>query len=708
MATVRGSSLRARLTRTLVGLGLVSVLLLAAVNIVVVRGLLDRGVRDQLTTLRDMRRDSVDLGIDRLMTRVAVLGSDPGVASAVQDLSSAFGEIDTELDEAQLESLTDAYAAVVAPYDEAGVDRPPVTELIPPSTPGRYVQYEYIAAQPPDTRPDVVDAGDGSAYSEVHAEYHEFLHELAAKMGASDLVLVDSASGDVVYSVGKHVDLGTNVATGPYADTGLGETWSALQSAAVTQAVISDSAYYLPSSTAPVVHVAAQVRSGPAVVGAVIASVDIAALTAIVTAEQQWDLLGLGDTGEAYLVGPDLRLRTVPRPWFEDPNGYVERYLDTGGDERTAGLMEFTGSPVMLQPVDNEAVRTAIEGDEFLGTVRNYLDARTLSASAPIDAGDLGWVVVTEQETSETRNELERFAVSIGLLLAILLPILAVIGVILARVLARPVRPLVDAAGRIADGDYETDVPDLGPTELGDVGRQLEAVAAELSDQEASMAEEEERITTMLSSVLPPSLVEPVRRGERELGDVVDTGTVIAVAVRGLPEPSASDQDVMADLAERAAEESDAMVARYGVERVRVAPEQLLFVAGRGTPDYDATTAAEFAAAAVSAVERLGAEVGLGLTAHVGLALGLVGSGLFGSQQVAYGVWGDCVPRAVALSRAAHAGQILADSAAVEELDERWHAVSAGGAATDDAAATDLDNAYSISLDAVPVSDGDE
>ena len=36
----------------------------------------------------------------------------------------------------------------------------------------------------------------------------------------------------------------------------------------------------------------------------------------------------------------------------------------------------------------------AQEGDEFLGTVTNYLGTETLAASGPADAGGLGWVVV--------------------------------------------------------------------------------------------------------------------------------------------------------------------------------------------------------------------------------------------------------------------------------------------------------------------------
>ena len=81
-------------------------------------------------------------------------------------------------------------------------------------------------------------------------------------------------------------------------------------------------------------------------------------------------------------------------------------------------------------------------------------------------------------------------------------------GVVLARVFARPVVPLVEAARGIADGDFGTAVPDLGRNELGDLARQLQNVAGQLRDQDASIAAEEQRILTMLASVLPPDLVD--------------------------------------------------------------------------------------------------------------------------------------------------------------------------------------------------------
>lgn len=679
MISMRGGSLRARLTRTLVGLGLLSVVLLATVNFFVVRGLLDRGVHGQLASVRDMREASIELSIDRLLTRVAVLGGDKGIADALDAFSAAYGEIDMELTDDQLDELAAPYEPTVELYDAAGVEHPPATELVPTTTPGRYVQYHYVADNPyaDDERAELADAGDGSAYSDVHVANHEFLRGLAGSVGASDLLLVDGATAEVVYSVDKHLDLGQDVETGALTDSGLGTSWHELGGTAVNDAVLSDSRYYLPSSNSPVVHVAAAVRSRAEVIGAVVVTFEIDALTTMVSADGQWDDLGLGNTGDAYVVGADFALRTMPRSWSDDPEGYIDRYLDTGGDERAADLMEFTESPVLIQTVDNPAVRAARAGERFIGTVDSYFGRETLAASAPVDAGDLGWIVVTEQETGETRDELERFAVTIGLLLAVLLPVLAIIGVVLARALARPVRPLVDAAGRIADGDYLTDVPDLGRTELGDVGRQLEGVAAELRQQEEAIEEEEARITTMLSSVLPESLVDPVRRGERSIGDVTDTGTVVTITVRGLPEPSGSEQEMLHELSTRLTHEITGMAEARRIERVRVAPEQLLFVAGRGQPGHDAAAAAALASDVVDMLERVATELGLEFTAHAGLAAGLVATGLLGSRQVALGMWGGCVERSIDLSRLAGPGEVLADESVVDELDESWDAVDA-------------------------------
>ena len=567
-----------------------------------------------------------------------------------------------------------SYDPVVLPYEQAGVDHPPVEALVPESPAGRYVQYHYVAANPfpSGERDQLIDAGDGSSFSAAHAEYHQFLRALRDSIGATDLLIVGAASTDVIYSASKRVDLGTDALTGPYRDTGLGLSLERLQRAAATDAVIVDSEFYLPDASAPIVQVAATIRADAMVIGAIVVELPIGELTDIVTAEQQWDLLGLGDTGEAYVVGPDLSLRTVPRSWFEDPAQYLRRFVDQGGDERRKGLIEFTGSPVLLQLVDNQAVRSALDGEEFVGVVDNYLGQRTLAAAAPLDIPGLDWVVVTEQQTSETNNELGRFLVTIGLLLLILLPILAIIGLFLARMLARPVGPLVDVAGRIAAGDLNTDVPDLGRNELGDLGGQLRAVAAQLRDREREIEHEEQRIASMLESVLPPTLVDRIRSGELELVEQIDDGTVISLTIDGMPVAVGAEQDAVLDLTAQLARDLRSMADEHRVERIRIASDRQLFVAGRGAPGADVDAALAFATKAIAQVAALGSRLGTELSGRVGLAAGPVASGVVGRRQVSFGMWGECVNTAIALGAAAQAGQIVADRSVVGELGPRW------------------------------------
>lgn len=671
MSRTRGRSLRARLTRRLVGLGLVSVILLAVVNLVVVYGLLERGATDQLDTLRNLRADTVEQTIDSALDRVAVMGTDPGVGFALADLSEGYAALDgTEIDDAQLDEVVATYAEVTDRYDAVDAIRPPTDELVPADDAGRYVQYQYLARNGAEPRSELDDAGDGSAYSAAHAEHHPFLRDLASSIGAQDILLVDLQSADVVYSVSKRIDLGTDVVDGPYADGGLGEVVDKLTGTAVDSAAIADTNFYLPDASEPVVHIATAVRSNAEVLGVVVVVLHTDRLTEIVTSGQQWDLLGLGDTGDAYLVGADRTIRTVPRPWFDDPDAYLDRFLDIGGDERAAELMAFTGSPVLLQPVDNAAIDAALEGESFSGSTSNFLGRATLTSASPVDVADLGWVVVTEQEVSETRDELMRFVVAILIVLGVLLTSLAIIGLFLARVLARPVRPLVEAAGRIADGDYQTGVPDLGRNELGDVGRQLELVAARLREQEASIEAEEERINEMLASVLPPALVDRVRSGERELAEVVDTATVVSIAIRGIPAPSGADQDAVVELTTRLADEAAALARHHGVERAQAALEHQTYVTGRGTPSVDASRAIEFARDAVARLPRVGTDLGIEISIGVGLSAGLVATGVLGSNQVTFGVWGTPVGSAIELSDRAEPGEIRLDGTVFDELDD--------------------------------------
>jgi class 3 adenylate cyclase len=651
------------------------VVLLAGVNYVFARLLIDESVESQLEAVRDTRIQALEIGFDRLETRVATLAANPSVGAALADLSSGFEAINEDITPAQVAQLTDLYETeALPPFVDAGVDIPP-DELVPAAAAGRYVQHHYIAENPDgfDERDGLDDAGDGSVYSAAHAVHHPLLRALMENAGMDDLLLLDAETANVVYSTKKRIDLGTNGVSGPYANDGLGEVLGDLTSVAVGDAVVSDTFFYVPTSGAPVFFIAAAVRSGPEVVGAVVAEVPVEALNAVMTADQDWQLLGLGDTGESYVVGVDGTLRSESRAWIEDPDDYLRRHADRYDDQDATDLIATVGSPVLLQPVDNAAVTTAADdGKQFLGTVTNYLGVETLAASAPVDVSGLDWVVVVERNTSETDKALSSFLRTVLIELAILLPIIALVGFFLARTLTRPAHSLVDAADRIAGGDLDTEVQDLGKNELGDLGRQLEGVARELESRDQAIVGEEQNIKDMLSAVLPARLVDRFRSGEQAIEDIFDTATIISVTVEGIPEAVGVDQDVVLEIADRLNEETDALMEQHGIERIMRSQGSQLFAAGLGEDDAQVTEAARFVASIAVLVPELGSESGHELTVRVGLSAGEVATGVLGGTQMSFSVWGDAPNTAVTLGAIAEPGQMLADQPVSEALGVDW------------------------------------
>jgi class 3 adenylate cyclase len=678
---IGNKGLRRRLTVTLVGVALVSVVLLATVNFVFARQLINNSVESQLTAVRDTRVQALEIGAERLQSSVSALALNPSVAEALTEFSSEFDELNEDITSEQVDDLTTIYdTEALPPFVAAGVDID-ATELVPTKVAGRYIQHQYISENPnvPDERDQLDDAGDGSGYSEAHATHHPVLRSLMTNSGMADLLLVEIDTGDIVYSTKKRIDLGTNSLAGPYADRGLGEVVEKLATVAPGDSVISDTFFYIPTSGEPVFFLASAVRSGSNVIGAVLTEVPVSALTDMMTAGQNWEELGLARTGESYIVGPGRpaiqplpTLRTDTRAWLEDPDDYLSRHLKQYDDPDATKLIEIVGSPVLVQQVDNAAVTEGLDGDQFTGPVKNYLGTKTLAASGPAAVDGVNWAVVVEIDRSETDAALNSLLRRFLLVLALLLPSIAILGIFLARTLAKPADELVRSAARIANGDLDTEIEDLGQNELGDLGRQLEGVAQQLESQEQAILDEEQHINDMLGALLPARLVDRVRGGESAIGDILDTATVVSITIDDIPSTLATDNDLALEMADRLNEETLVLMERHGVERIQRSSGSQLYLTGLNQDDAEVSDAAEFALAAMQVVTEVAAEFGHQVTARAGMSSGDVATGVLGTSQLSFGVWGDPTGRARTLSSLARPGQVLAHGSVVEHLDQAW------------------------------------
>ena len=89
------------------------------------------------------------------------------------------------------------------------------------------LQYSYIKANhnPLGEKHNLDFANDESIYSKLHAKYHPVIRDFLDQFGYYDIFLVDSDSGDIVYSVFKELDYTTSLKNGPYANTNFGRVF---------------------------------------------------------------------------------------------------------------------------------------------------------------------------------------------------------------------------------------------------------------------------------------------------------------------------------------------------------------------------------------------------------------------------------------------------------------------------------------------------
>lgn len=269
-------------------------------------------------------------------------------------------------------------------------------------------------------------------------------------------------------------------------------------------------------------------------------------------------------------------------------------------------------------------------------------------------------------------------ALVLGGTLALLLSVL--VGVVLSRGLTRPVRALVAATGRVAEGDYETEVPVTTRDELGTLARAFNDMTHGLLLKE--------QLRLILDVVSSREVAEELVSGGLELGGENRQVTVLFADIRGFSTltEGMEPQNVIALLNECMQLLSDAVVEEGGHVDKFVGDELMaVFNAPRELEDHAgrALRAAIGMQRAMDSLNRQRAArgeepIGLG----VGVNTGEVVAGQMGSRTRSnYTVLGDAVNLAARLCSAAEAGQVLTTRRCLAHTPSPVEATSLGGRA---------------------------
>ena len=347
---------------------------------------------NKMVAIRDVKQSAVERYFQTINSQIITFSEDKMIVDAMQELRDSFkNSIDAyktnphEKEHMRKELLTYYTGEFTTEYKDRNGGKSPGAEKYFRQLDDESIalQYHYIRANtyPLGSKHLLDRADDNSAYTKAHSEVHPVIRNYLEKFGYYDIFLVDSDTGDIVYSVYKELDYSTSLINGPYAQTNFGKAFREANASNNKDAVVLvDYKRYAPSYEAPAGFIASPIFHGKTKVGVAVFQMPIDRINEIM-AERS----GLGETGETIIVGPDYLMRS-------------NSYLDP---EHRSVLASFANPST--GKIDTVVTRAAHEQRKTgVAYVIDYRKQATLIAYTPVDIGSgITWCLSAKIDVAE-------------------------------------------------------------------------------------------------------------------------------------------------------------------------------------------------------------------------------------------------------------------------------------------------------------------
>ena len=530
MALLRRLSIANKLFFAFFTLTIITIATASVISYQQSRGSLEKAAFDQLTSVREMKAFQIEDYLEFIKKQVITFSEDRMVIDTMRELEGAYHNLEAELspdseeiidiDKRQEDYYTREFLARLAPNVQ---HEPSIEDYLPTPLNARVLQHLYVSGNPNETgSKDLLDdAGDGSTYSRVHRAIHPVFRDFLQKFGYYDIFLLDVNHGEIVYTVFKEVDVGTSLMHGPYADTGLARVFNAARDAESPDFVaINDFEPYHPSLNRPAAFIASPIFEGDKKIGVLAFQIPIDRINLIMTNDQKWADVGLGKSGETYIVADDFRLRNQSRFLIEDSENYFAMIEEMGKPAATIEQIRNLNSTIGLQEVITEGTQAALEGQSDTRVFDDYRGVSVLSSFRPLDIEGLDWVIMSEIDEAEAFAAVDELSRKLILTVALLLVFAFVAAMVFSRTITRPLARLSENSRALANGNLEARIDTAGIDEIGDLSRDFEHMRQSLK----KMVKELEEVNAGLEQRVTERTAE-LESSEQRIKAIIETAS---------------------------------------------------------------------------------------------------------------------------------------------------------------------------------------
>ncbi|TLS68719.1 HAMP domain-containing protein [Mariprofundus erugo] len=483
--------------------------------------------QSKLDSVLQSRKEAIEDYLGTIRDQVITLSNDKMTIDALTEFTSDFKSFRKEvgISEQNTEALRSKLANYYKndfsrTYRDANHGKDPNAMRFLASLDGDSValQYYFIQSNPAPlgSKNELQDLPVDSGYSRTHHTYHPHYNEFLKRFGYYDIFLVDN-DGNVVYTVFKELDFATSLTHGPYANSDLAKTFRQANAMKDMNGwAISDFHPYTPSYEAQAGFIASPVIKDGKKYGVLIFQMPISKINALMTSNKKWSDVGLGATGESYLVGADQTLRSDSRFLIEDKPAYLAAIKKADIDGATLAEIDARDSGIGLQPVNSSSATSALAGNTGFHIIPDYRNVPVLSSYAPLAFNGLHWAIIAEIDEAEAFAGITALKtdIMISVLVIIVLITIAsiVIAVLGANSMARPIAQAVGIAENISKGHFDNRIQIDRHDEIGALQQALEQMQSVLFVKITEEKDAALRIKQALDAVASPVMIADANR----------------------------------------------------------------------------------------------------------------------------------------------------------------------------------------------------
>jgi methyl-accepting chemotaxis protein len=401
---------------------------------------------NQLESIAESKRESIMEFTNSLSALMLSLSNDLGTVEMLWHLDEAMAELENEefnvnkVDEALTAHYQTQYINKINFDVPKAESKRALKGYIPKTNNAKIAQFLYIVdnKMPLGEKHNLMmNKNHNDEYSKQHTIYHRKFQVTLEKFALYDIFLVNP-DGDVVYSVHKEKDFGTNLLNGVYKDSGLARVFKKSKTAQENVIVFNDFTPYEPSLNAQASFIATPLFYQGEYEGSLIIQLPVDSFNKTMNFHGEFKKAGLGETGEAFLVGNDMYMKTDSR--------FV--------DEIKVEAVQRLKTTIATFKIDTQPVRQVLKGETGSIMATDYRGVAILNSFTPVDFFGQKWGLIVKMDKDEALSSVvttTNIIVTMSLFVIALLSLFTVLSI--QKLIISKLTLLQNAAYDLAKGE---------------------------------------------------------------------------------------------------------------------------------------------------------------------------------------------------------------------------------------------------------------